>query len=222
MTLDETLDLFYTYALFLGIPPVLIGLLCWNRMNRALRYFWFAVLTTFVFMVTAEWLRLKHINNEFLSPIGTALDTIWMTLFFRELNRKGLIYRLAPWACALVLSLIVGLIWFNGISFEGSRTVSTVQSLLIELAALITLQRQFRQSVQVSLRHDPAVWILVGLAIMNALTVIINIFGTFLYNHSGPLFNRFWDVAAPVALLIYYGFTCVGFWQTRHEQSYAS
>ena len=217
MNIDLLLDRFFTYSLYLGVPPLLIGLWYWKRLSRSLRIFWLALLAYFIITLISEWLVDQRINNEFMAPIGTAIDGLLMALFFGILPSFRAIRSFVWLACGGLLLFIGFSVWYWGITFQTSRLLSTVESVPVVAACLWVLRSQFQQSIHRSLRREPLVWIVMGVLAANAVTVVLNSFGTILYTYSGPLFSRFWDVLVPLCLLIYYGFACVGFWHTRSQ-----
>jgi peptidoglycan/LPS O-acetylase OafA/YrhL len=212
MDIDWLLNRFFEYSLYLGVPPLLIGLWHWKLLTWALRFFWFAVFSSLIISLIIAWLVDHHINNEFMSPIGTVLDTILMTFFFLSLNRFQPIRRAVLGLCGLILLLIAVSVWGWESTFQTSRFLSSIQSALIVMACLWLLYGLFKQDESQSLRREPLTWIGMGILISNALTVVLNIFGTILYTYSDPLFRQFWMVLVPLCLLIYYGFACIGFW----------
>jgi hypothetical protein len=216
MDVGLLLEQFYGYSLYLALIPLAIGLLRWLRLSQPLRAFWFVILGGFCVSLVSEWFIANHINNHFLMYANTLVDAVLMCVFFSGL--PPFVDKSRYWligVCGLFLLFMGFSIWYWGHSFHTTQLLSCTESLIILLAVLMLLRWQFRQSIHQSLRQTPIVWILTGVLLTNAITVILSIFGSILYSYSGPFFNLFWDTLAPISLLIYYGFTCIGFWQNQ-------
>lgn len=215
MDVGLLLEQFYGISVYLALVPLGIGLLRWHRLTKSLRAFWFVILGAFCVSLASEWFIAHHINNHLLLYANTAVDAVLMTLFFCTLPL--LTGKDSYWAwgiCIFFMAFMGFSVWYWGHSFQTTQLLSCTECVMVVVVILVVLRWQFTQSINRSLRRQPIVWILTGVLITNAITIVLSIFGSILYNYSGPFFNLFWDTLAPISLLIYYGFTCIGFWQS--------
>ncbi len=201
---------------YLVAIPILVGLLCWPSLTRPLRVVWFSQVVGLLITLANDFVFTHKADNYSIYYASTALDAMLMTLFFMSYlpNRLGQV----TWAlCGGLLLYMAWGITQQGQSVSSVYFYSSLESCFVVLMALVVGYRILEQSVAVSLRREPMAWVVVGLLLMNLITLTMNLFSSQMVNYSAELFNLIVNTFSPLSNLGIYVFISIGFWLTRSQ-----
>lgn len=200
---------------YMSVIPVGVGLYCWSYLNRALRLFWLNVLCMLLIAVTNEYLIARQIENTPMVYVNILCDSVLLTAFFTTYMAQQRVRWIFVGLCLGLVLLVGWSLWQWTHALDTALRLSSLETGLVLIMAVLTMRALFRQTESGSLRQQPAVYLTGGVLAASSLTLVLTVFSEALYTYSVPAFTLFWNTLSPLSSLLFYIFTCIGFWRSR-------
>lgn len=202
---------FVLYVYFVGLVPVLLGILKYKYLNLVSNYVWILTCVSFSFDVILRILTYNGLPNLFIAYFYVIFEFLIITLVYRlefkvflpKYLLEGIFFIFIIFTF-LDISLLKGLSSFN--SYQ--RFVECILVIAYVSIYFYKLAKELKTS---NLMKEPLFWFSVGLLLYFSGSIFIFIFSNYLLTYSNEFALMFWGVHGGFLILLHL-FNAIAIW----------